>query len=82
MSVRTFSPETTVLETLNTAHGTSRVFTSHRTACVGCYLARFCTLKEVAATYSLPLDAFLAELEQAAPANPQYLTGDIHEQMD
>ena len=41
---------------------TSRVFLNQKTACVGCYLSRFCTLAEVAASYELPLDILLEKL--------------------
>ena len=41
---------------------TSRVFLNQKTVCVGCYLSRFCTLAEVAASYELPLDILLEKL--------------------
>ncbi len=74
-----FTPQTGVQETLEAAHGIDRVFNSHRTACVGCQLARFCTLDDVARAYRLDLEAFLAELEQAALADPTYLVGADYE---
>ena len=37
-----------------------------KTACVGCYLEGFCTLKDVAKTYRILLDDFLGELDRAA----------------
>ena len=40
------------------------VFTQHRMGCVGCAMAPFETLAEVAAIYQLDLDCFLNELEQ------------------
>lgn len=52
-----------------------RVFSRHGTACVGCYLARFCTLKEVADAYGIPLDRLLEELREAALAIPSQITG-------
>jgi hypothetical protein len=52
----------------------SRVFVARKTACVGCYLAGLCTLKDVAKTYCIPLDEFLGELRGAAdPNNPPAL---------
>jgi hybrid cluster-associated redox disulfide protein len=41
---------------------TNQVFFNQKTACVGCYLSRFCTLAEVAASYELPLDILLEKL--------------------
>ncbi len=79
MSCLSFPPDMTVQQALAAAGGLSKVFTGHRTACVGCYLARFCTLSDVAKTYGLALDDFTAELEQAALADPLYTTGAIHE---
>ena len=40
------------------------VFTHHRMACVGCAMAPFETLAEVAEVYGLELSCFLSELEQ------------------
>jgi hybrid cluster-associated redox disulfide protein len=40
------------------------VFMRHRMACVGCPIAPFETLAEVAAIYALNLGRFLNELEQ------------------
>ena len=40
------------------------IFLRHRMACVGCPIAPFETLAEVAAIYDLDLNCFLNELEQ------------------
>ena len=40
------------------------VFLRHRMACIGCAMAPFETLADVAAIYSLPLSRFLNELQQ------------------
>ena len=40
------------------------VFTHHRMGCVGCAMAPFETLAEVATIYKLDLSCFLNELEQ------------------
>ncbi len=74
-----FSPETTVLEALGETRQCARVFTAHHTACVGCYLARFCTVADVARTYRLSEHAFLDELQQAALAASQSTIGAPHE---
>jgi hybrid cluster-associated redox disulfide protein len=41
------------------------VFIHHRMACVGCAMAPFETLAEVATIYKLDPDGFLRELEQS-----------------
>jgi hybrid cluster-associated redox disulfide protein len=46
------------------------VFIRHRMACVGCAMAPFETLSEIAAVYKLDLDRFLNELQQAADFEP------------
>lgn len=43
------------------------VFIQHHMACVGCVMAPFETLAEVAKIYKLDLDSFLRELEQSLP---------------
>jgi len=47
------------------------VFLLHRMACVGCPMAPFETLENVAAVYGLKLDAFLDELDQAISTGEQ-----------
>ncbi len=42
---------TSVHETLNDWPETASVFHAFKTACIGCYLARFCSLQDVADTY-------------------------------
>ena len=71
MDERRISPGTTVAEALRTAGRVQQVFIRRRTACVGCSLARFCSLQDVAATYELDLEALLRELEQAADTRTQ-----------
>ncbi len=71
-----------VPEALAYASGASRIFIAHRTACVGCALARFCTLRDVALTYGLSLEALLAELENAALADSKPPIGARHERIE
>ena len=82
MSHLTFSPDTTVPEAMEAARSIPGAFNAHRTSCVGCSLARFCTLADVARTYGLSLDGFLAELQQIALADPTQHTGEQHEESD
>jgi hypothetical protein len=75
MTASLISPNSTVAETLRSDTDVSHVFIARKTACVGCYLAGFCTLEDVAKTYQLPLDEFLSELEEASHANHTPLIG-------
>jgi len=54
----------TVAEVLARWPQTIPVFMRHRMACVGCAMAPFETLAEVAAIYDLDLKTLLSELEQ------------------
>ena len=80
MSCRPLTPETPVPEALSYGPQAARVFIAHRTACVGCGLARFCTLQDVAWTYDLPLEALLVELEHAAQNERLHAKGVRHEE--
>lgn len=57
--------ELTVAETLERWPQTIPVFLRRRMACVGCAITPFETLAEAAAIYSLELDGFLQELQDA-----------------
>ena len=52
----------TVAEFLTAAPNASRMFIQWRTACVGCPLARFCTLTEVVEIHGLDESQFLEAL--------------------
>ena len=54
----------TVAEVLTRWPQTISVFMHHRMACVGCAIAPFETLAEVAAIYGLNLEYFLRELQE------------------
>ena len=54
--------ETTVADLLKKAPEAVRIFINQQTACVGCYLAKFCTLKDVVNAYQLEEKTFLQEL--------------------
>lgn len=54
----------TVAEVMARWPQTIPVFIHHRMACVGCAMAPFETLAEVAAIYDLDLNCFLGELQQ------------------
>jgi hypothetical protein len=75
MTAPLYSPNLTVARALQTGQDASTVFVAWKTACVGCYLASFCTLDDVVKTYRIPLDEFLGELETAARSNKPALIG-------
>jgi hybrid cluster-associated redox disulfide protein len=47
---------------------TIAVFQAYRTACVGCFLARFDTIADVARNYHLDVDDFLRALQKEIDA--------------
>ncbi len=70
MSLPAASSDLTVAQILRGANqNLAAVFISRKTACVGCYLARFCTLGDVARNYGIPLDELLDELQRAGMAH-------------
>ena len=75
MTAPLYSPNLTVAQALQSSQDIPSVFIARKTACVGCYLASFCTLDDVAKTYHIPLDEFLGELETAAHSNKPALIG-------
>jgi len=54
----------TVAQLLARWPATAAVFVRRGTGCVGCRLERFCTLEEVAASYSLSVETLLDDLQQ------------------
>ncbi|MCU0494126.1 MAG: DUF1858 domain-containing protein [Chloroflexaceae bacterium] len=66
-------PELTVDEVLQHWPGVVSVFMRRRMACVGCVMARFETLRDVAASYHMSLECLLEELNQEAQAPPEPL---------
>ncbi len=57
-------PDLTVAQILSLRPETAAVFVRYRTGCVGCHLARFCTLKDVVRSYSLPMEKLAGDLRQ------------------
>jgi hypothetical protein len=66
MNASTLSADTTVAQALEANPAVGPFLTASGTACVGCYLARFCTLRETSNYYNLPLDALVDELRLTA----------------
>jgi hybrid cluster-associated redox disulfide protein len=67
-----------VQEVLKEWPQSASVFTELKTACIGCYLARFCTLKEVAATYDLQAPALLKKLIETIQLQTKGVTDETH----
>jgi len=56
-------PELTVEDVLKTWPSAYTVFLNGKAECIGCFLQKFCTLQELAIAYEVPLESFMAELE-------------------
>jgi hypothetical protein len=57
-------PDTRVEDFLKSNPSAVSFFIHQQTACVGCYLAKFCTLEDVIKTYHLNKQSFLDELSK------------------
>ena len=69
MEPKQISERWTVFEILQAYPEASKVFLEKNTSCVGCCMARFCTLKDVANVYSLETKTVVQEIQQAAIKN-------------
>jgi hybrid cluster-associated redox disulfide protein len=56
----------TVEEVLQKWPRTFTVFMKNKTKCVGCFLQKFCTLKDVAEMYQIPLEKLIEEIENVS----------------
>jgi hybrid cluster-associated redox disulfide protein len=70
MDVRNDS-QITVEQAFASFPGAASVFLASRTGCVGCPLARFCTLEDVARVYELPLQDLLGKLRETHQSSPE-----------
>ena len=59
----------TVEQTLKSNLNSSMVFMSAGTQCVGCYIQKFCTIKDVADIYQIDLDKLLKDLNNCETKN-------------
>jgi len=57
----------TVEDVLQNWPDTYPVFMNMKTKCIGCFLQRFCTLRDVAETYQIPLQKLTGEMEKHIP---------------
>ena len=71
MNTQILQAQLSVEEILKKWPAAYMVFNNHNTACVGCMLQRFCTLQEVAETYSIPLQDLRMDLENSINGNPR-----------
>jgi len=60
------SPTTRVDEILRQMPQFSHTFVALHTDCVGCHLARFCTLEDVSSHYHLDVQALIIALQASA----------------
>lgn len=70
MSKPVISPDLIVADVLNKWPQTIPVFLEYHLGCVGCAMARYDTLQDIARIYQLRADHFLEELEKAIQNNP------------
>ena len=72
MEPQQISQNWTVSELLQKHPATSRVFLEKKTFCLGCYMARFCSLKDVAQVYGLEAETVVSEIRKAVIKNTLY----------
>jgi hybrid cluster-associated redox disulfide protein len=63
----------TVSELLDGHPAASRAFAAHGMACVGCPMARFETLEDVAVAYAIDLGLFVDQIRNLVAASPSVL---------
>ncbi|MFN8414287.1 MAG: hypothetical protein U0Z26_18040 [Anaerolineales bacterium] len=61
--------EITVADLLKSTPLTAGFFIKLHTACVGCYLTRFCTLQDVVNTYQIDEEFFFEEIAKYTSPN-------------
>jgi hybrid cluster-associated redox disulfide protein len=66
MDTGMFDLQLTVDQILQRWPQTFSVFMKNKTKCVGCFMQQFCTLKDVAATYELPLEKLIDEIKKVS----------------
>ena len=66
---------------VNDMPASAAVFFALETACVGCHLARFCTLADVADTYQISPELLLAKIQTAIRENLSIQPGGFHEKL-
>lgn len=56
------APETPIEDVLRLIPQTSHLFIARHMDCVGCHLARFCTLEDVARQYEVDINLLITDL--------------------
>lgn len=82
MAVALPTQEMTVAEVLETWPETVEVFQALKTACVGCVMAPFDTLADVARIYEMELDTVIEALHQAIQTSPASEPADASPEID
>jgi hybrid cluster-associated redox disulfide protein len=65
MELQQVSQGWTVSEVLQMYPGSRQVFIARMTMCLGCHMARFCTLKDVAQIYGMETETLVHEIQKA-----------------
>ena len=66
MEPQQISQNSTVSEILQKHPATSCVFLEKKALCLGCYMARFCSLKDVAQVYNVETEILVHDMQRAA----------------
>jgi hypothetical protein len=66
MDARAIDLQLTVDMVLQSRPQAFSVFLKHKTKCPGCFMQSFCTLKDVAETYQLSLEALIDEIRNVS----------------
>ena len=66
MDTQTIHAHLTVAEVLQQLPPAFTVFLKNKTKCVGCFMQQFCTLRDVAETYQIPLETLREEIENVS----------------
>lgn len=59
----------TIDKVLKEKPSASAVFMNRNTQCVGCYMQKFCTVRDAAETYQLDLEVLVADLNECESEN-------------
>ncbi|MBN2116801.1 MAG: hypothetical protein JW730_09530 [Anaerolineales bacterium] len=71
MNTKTLHTHLTVEQVLQESPRAFSVFIRNKTRCVGCLMQQFCTLKDVAETYQIPLATLIEEIEHVSEEDNQ-----------
>ncbi len=66
MDTKTLPINLTIEKVLQQSPRAFIVFLKNQTKCVGCFMQHFCTLKDVAETYQIPLEKLIEEIEHVS----------------